>query len=58
LLIRKIDDVSVEGKTMQECLGMIGGPAGTKVRFEVFNPERKEANTIELTRQKFVTSTG
>ena len=58
LLIRKIDDASVEGKTIQECLGLIGGPAGTKVRFEVFDPERKEANTIELTRQKFVTSTG
>jgi S1-C subfamily serine protease len=58
LLIRKIDDVSVEGKTMQECLGMIGGAAGTKVRFEIFDSERKEANTVELTRQKFVTSTG
>jgi len=58
LLIRKIDDVSVEGKTIQECLTMIGGQIGTKVRFEVFDPERKEANTVELTRQKFVTSTG
>jgi len=58
LLIRKIDGVSVEGKSIQECLGMISGQAGTKVRFEIFNPEQKEANTVELTREKFVTSTG
>jgi len=58
LLIRKIDGVSVEGKSIQECLGMISGQAGTKVRFEILNPEQKEANTVELTRQKFVTSTG
>ena len=58
LLIRKINGVSVEGKSVQECLGMIGGQAGTKVRFEIINPERKETNTVELTRQKFVTSTG
>ena len=58
LMIRKIDGVSVEGKSIQECLGMISGQAGTKVRFEVFDPERKEANTVELTRQKLVTSTG
>lgn len=58
LLIRKINDVSVEGKTIQECLGMIGGQAGTKVRFELINPAQQETNTVELTRQKFVTSTG
>jgi hypothetical protein len=34
-----------------------GGPIGTKVVFDVFNPETKENKTVELTRQKFVTST-
>lgn len=58
LLIWKINGVSVEGKSVQECLGMISGQAGTKVRFEIFNSERKETNTVELTRQRFVTSTG
>ncbi len=57
-LIRKINGVSVEGKSIQECLGLLGGPVGTKVRLEILNPERKETNTVELTRQKFVTSTG
>jgi C-terminal processing protease CtpA/Prc len=37
---------------------MIGGQAGTKVRFELINPAQQETNTVELTRQKFVTSTG
>jgi C-terminal processing protease CtpA/Prc len=58
LIIRKIDGVSVRGKSIQECLGLIGGRAGTKVRFEIVNPERNETKTVELTRQKFVTSTG
>ncbi len=58
LLIQKINGVSVEGKTIQECLGLMGGPVGTKVRFNILNVERKETNTVELTRQKFVTSTG
>jgi CubicO group peptidase (beta-lactamase class C family) len=58
LVIQKINGVSVEGKSVQECLGMMGGPEGAKVRFEIINPERKETNTVELTRQKFVTSTG
>lgn len=58
LVIRKIDGASVAGKSLQECLSLIGGPAGTRVKFEIINPERKETNTVELTRQKFVTSTG
>lgn len=58
IVIQKINGVSVAGKSVQECLGMIGGPTGIKVRFEIFHPERKETNTVELMRQKFVTSTG
>jgi CubicO group peptidase (beta-lactamase class C family) len=58
LLIQKINGVALEGKSIQECLGLMGGPVGTKVRFEILNAERKETNTVELTRQKFVTTTG
>ncbi|MBI4663965.1 MAG: hypothetical protein HY735_34645 [Verrucomicrobia bacterium] len=56
-MIRKIDGVSVEGKSLQDCLGMIGGQAETKAGFEILNPERKQTTTVELTRQKFLTST-
>jgi CubicO group peptidase (beta-lactamase class C family) len=58
LLIRSINGITVEGKSVQECMGLMGGPEGAKVQFELLNPARKEANTVELTRQKFVTSTG
>jgi serine-type D-Ala-D-Ala carboxypeptidase/endopeptidase len=58
LLIQKINGASVEGKSLPECLGMIGGKAGTKVRLEIINPEKNETNAVELTRQKFITATG
>jgi CubicO group peptidase (beta-lactamase class C family) len=57
LLIQKINDTAIEGRSVQECLGLMGGPAGTKVRLETFHPERKETRTVELTRRKFVTAT-
>jgi CubicO group peptidase (beta-lactamase class C family) len=56
LLIQKINDVSTTGKSLAECVDLIRGPAGTKVRLEVLNPERNETKTVELTRAKFATS--
>ncbi len=57
LLIQKINGVSIEGKTMQECFGLMAGPAGTKVRLELVDAERKEPKTVELTKRKFLTAT-
>ena len=57
LMIQKINGLSVEGKSMKQCLSMLGGRVGTKVRLEVFDPDRKETRTLELTRQKFLTAT-
>jgi C-terminal processing protease CtpA/Prc len=48
-----VDGVSTTGKSLAECLGLIRGKAGTKVRLELVNPKRNETNTVELTRQKF-----
>jgi D-alanyl-D-alanine-carboxypeptidase/D-alanyl-D-alanine-endopeptidase len=56
LWIQTINGISVEGKGVQECLEMMKGPLGANVSFGVFNPETKEKRTVELTRQKFVTS--
>jgi D-alanyl-D-alanine-carboxypeptidase/D-alanyl-D-alanine-endopeptidase len=53
LIVQKVDGVSTAGKTMAECLGLIRGKAGTKVRLELMNPKRNETNTVELMRQKF-----
>ena len=58
LVIQKINGTSVEGKSLNECLGMMGGPVETKVRLELFDPERKKTRTVELARQKFLTATG
>jgi len=53
LIVQKVDGVSTAGKSLAECLGLIRGKAGTKVRLELVNPKRNETNTVELTRQKF-----
>lgn len=41
-----------------KCVGMMSGPAGSPVRLEVFDSERQETNTVELTGQKFLTLRG
>jgi S1-C subfamily serine protease len=56
LLIQKINGISVEGKEVGECVAMLGGPLGGTVQFEISNPDGKETRTIEVTRQKFLTS--
>ena len=53
--IQSINGVSVAGKSLAACLGIMGGPVGTKVQLELVNPERKETNTVALVRQKFLT---
>jgi serine-type D-Ala-D-Ala carboxypeptidase/endopeptidase len=56
LLIQKIDNASTTGKSLTRCVDLIRGPAGTKVRLELFDPKRNETKMVELTREKFVTS--
>jgi S1-C subfamily serine protease len=58
LVIQKINGTSVDGKSLNECLGMMGGPVEAKVRLELFDPQRKETRTVELARRKFLTATG
>jgi len=41
---------------VQECLAMMRGPDGTKVRFELGIAGREGTSALELTRRKFVTS--
>ncbi|HTA30534.1 MAG TPA: serine hydrolase [Candidatus Cybelea sp.] len=53
LMVLKIDDIPTAGKSTDLCACYIRGKAGTKVQLELVNPERKETNTVELTRQKF-----
>jgi serine-type D-Ala-D-Ala carboxypeptidase/endopeptidase len=58
LVIQKINGASVEGKSLQDCLGMMVGPIGTKVRLDLVDPRRNETKSVELTREKFLTATG
>jgi len=52
LIIHKIDAIATKGMRLEECVSLIRGPAGTKVRLEVIDPEQNETNTVELTRQR------
>lgn len=58
LLVHSINGASVEGKTIKECLAMMGGAEGTKVKFKISDAEKSEARTVELTREKFLTASG
>lgn len=52
LSVTRIDDTPVAGKELLECVGLIRGTAGTKVRLELLNPDHSETNTVELIRRK------
>jgi serine-type D-Ala-D-Ala carboxypeptidase/endopeptidase len=55
LVIQKIDGVATAGKTLAECVALIRGPPGTKVRLEVVDPIQNKTQTFEITRQRFQT---
>jgi carboxyl-terminal processing protease len=52
LVVQGIDGIPIAGRDLIECVGLIRGTAGTKVRLELVNPNLLETNTIELVRQK------
>jgi carboxyl-terminal processing protease len=52
LVVQRIDDVPVAGRELLECVGLIRGTAGTKVRLELVNTQDSETKTVELIRQK------
>ena len=56
LIIQKIENVPTAGKTVAECAVLLRANGSPKVRLELVNQERKETNTVELTRGKFLTS--
>jgi S1-C subfamily serine protease len=56
LIIQKINAVPTAGKSIAECFNLLRANGSPKVRLELVNPERKETNTVELTRGKFLTS--
>jgi D-alanyl-D-alanine-carboxypeptidase/D-alanyl-D-alanine-endopeptidase len=55
LLIQKIDDISTANKEIGDCLKLLRGPAGTKLRLDVLDPQLNKSKSVELTRKKFAT---
>jgi CubicO group peptidase (beta-lactamase class C family) len=54
-IIMKINDVATAGKTIAQCVELLRGPAGTKVRLVLTDAEQIATRTVELTRQRFAT---
>lgn len=54
--ILKINDVAIQGKSLQEILRHTSGPLGTRVRFELQEPAEEDAKTVELTQQRYMIS--
>jgi hypothetical protein len=55
-MIRQVDGVSLAGKSLKECLRLLGGESGSKVRLQLVNPRSKETTAVELTRERFLVS--
>ena len=56
LIIQKIDDTQTTGLSLAECMKLLAGAAGSKVRLALVGSKGSEAKTVELTRQKFLIS--
>ena len=56
MLIQQINGVAVEGKTPRQCIRLMAGPAGTKVRLAVLDVAKNEQRSVELTKRKFLTA--
>jgi len=52
-LLRKVGDVSLEGKTLLECVTLLGGIEGEVVKLELFSREEGKTQMIELKREKY-----
>ena len=54
LVVRKIDGTTTDGKLLKECVDMVRGAVGTKVRLELVDIENGKTNTVELTRERIL----
>jgi C-terminal processing protease CtpA/Prc len=52
MIVSKVDDVSLEGKLLADCVNLIRGPVGSRMRLELVTPDHSQTNTVELTRRK------
>jgi thiol-disulfide isomerase/thioredoxin len=52
LVVNKIDGTATDGKPLRDCVDMLRGPVGTKVRLELVDTANSKTNTVELTRER------
>lgn len=52
LILSKVDNHSLQGRPLAECVNFIRGPVGTTVQLELITPDRSQTNNVELTRVK------
>jgi C-terminal processing protease CtpA/Prc len=52
LIIHKVDNVSVEGMRLAECVQLVRGPIGSRIRLELSKPTEEGRFTVELTRDR------
>jgi CubicO group peptidase (beta-lactamase class C family) len=55
MTIQAVDDVALRDKELAECMALLRGPAGAKVRLVVRDPATNAERTVEMTRRKFRT---
>jgi C-terminal processing protease CtpA/Prc len=54
LVVRKIDGTATDGKLLKECVDMLRGGVGTKIKLELVDIENGKTNTVELTRERIL----
>jgi len=53
-IVDKVDGASMRDLPLAECVQMIRGPIGTKVKLELLEPETNERRVFEVTRETIV----
>jgi S1-C subfamily serine protease len=52
MIIQKVDDTSLAAMQLAECINLIRGPVGSKVRIEVRDPDQNTVIQVELIRER------
>src|SRR2546425_11807869 len=54
MVVQQIDGVATAGRRLEDCVAMLRGPAGTKVKLELIETAASKTNTVELTRERIL----
>ena len=54
-LLLSINGTNTAGRSLSECVGLVRGAEGTRVRLELMDPAHGRTNEVTLTREKILT---